>query len=145
MGQKVHPYGFRLGYNKTWRSRWFADRDYAKLLHEDLALRDDLKRRFSHAGVSKVEPRPPQWPWNGVLAVPYRSSGALASSQACSSARKVSASGAEGRGGAVNGTSGHRRRSPAAPHPAFLHMGGQRQHSPGRGVALPPKPFSWPW
>ena len=36
MGQKVHPYGFRLGFNKTWRSRWFADRDYAKLLHEDL-------------------------------------------------------------------------------------------------------------
>ena len=36
MGQKVHPHGFRLGFNKTWRSRWFADKDYAKLLHEDL-------------------------------------------------------------------------------------------------------------
>ena len=55
MGQKVHPYGFRLGFNKTWRSRWYADRDYAKLLHEDLALRSDLKKRFSHAGVSKIE------------------------------------------------------------------------------------------
>ncbi|MPY90508.1 MAG: 30S ribosomal protein S3 [Luteitalea sp.] len=55
MGQKVHPYGFRLGFNKTWQSRWYADRDYAKLLHEDLALRADLKRRFSHAGVAKVE------------------------------------------------------------------------------------------
>ena len=55
MGQKVHPYGFRLGFNKTWRSRWYADRDYAKLLHEDLALRDSLKRRFAHAGVSKIE------------------------------------------------------------------------------------------
>ena len=55
MGQKVHPYGFRLGFNKTWRSRWFADRDYAKLLHEDLTLRRDLKKRFSHAGVSKIE------------------------------------------------------------------------------------------
>ena len=43
MGQKVHPYGFRLGFNKTWRSRWFADKDYAKLLHEDLKLRGDLK------------------------------------------------------------------------------------------------------
>ena len=43
MGQKVHPYGFRLGFNKTWRSRWYSDRDYAKLLHEDLALRDDLE------------------------------------------------------------------------------------------------------
>ena len=55
MGQKVHPYGFRLGFNKTWRSRWYADRDYAKLLHEDLALRTDLKKRFAHAGVSKIE------------------------------------------------------------------------------------------
>jgi small subunit ribosomal protein S3 len=55
MGQKVHPYGFRLGFNKTWRSRWYADRDYAALLHEDLSLRSDLKKRFSHAGVSKIE------------------------------------------------------------------------------------------
>jgi small subunit ribosomal protein S3 len=55
MGQKVHPYGFRLGFNKTWRSRWYADRDYAKLLHEDLSLKSDLKKRFSHAGVSKIE------------------------------------------------------------------------------------------
>ena len=55
MGQKVHPFGFRLGFNKTWRSRWFSGRDYAKLLHEDLALRQDLKKRFSHAGVSRIE------------------------------------------------------------------------------------------
>ena len=55
MGQKVHPYGFRLGFNKTWRSRWYSDRDYAKLLHEDLALRSNLKKRFAHAGVSKIE------------------------------------------------------------------------------------------
>ena len=55
MGQKVHPHGFRLGFNKTWRSRWFADKDYAKLLHEDLKLRDSLKQRFAHAGVSKIE------------------------------------------------------------------------------------------
>ena len=55
MGQKVHPHGFRLGFNKTWRSRWFADKDYAKLLHEDLKLRDTLKTRFAHAGVSKIE------------------------------------------------------------------------------------------
>ena len=55
MGQKVHPYGFRLGFNKTWRSRWYSDRDYAKLLHEDLALRSELKRRFQHAGVSRIE------------------------------------------------------------------------------------------
>src|ERR687897_665253 len=55
MGQKVHPIGFRLGFNKTWRSRWYSDRDYAKLLHEDLALRENLKKRFAHAGVSKIE------------------------------------------------------------------------------------------
>jgi len=55
MGQKVHPTGFRLGYTKTWRSRWYADKDYADLLHEDLALKDDLKKRFSHAGVARVD------------------------------------------------------------------------------------------
>ena len=55
MGQKVHPYGFRLGFNKTWRSRWYAERDYGKLLHEDLKLKRQLKKRFSHAGVSRVE------------------------------------------------------------------------------------------
>ena len=47
MGQKVHPFGFRLGFNKTWRSRWYSDKDYAKLLHEDLGLRQSLKKRFS--------------------------------------------------------------------------------------------------
>ena len=47
MGQKVHPIGFRLGFNKTWRSRWFSGRDYQKLLHEDLALRADLKNASS--------------------------------------------------------------------------------------------------
>jgi small subunit ribosomal protein S3 len=55
MGQKVHPIGFRLGYIKTWRSRWYAEKEYAALLHEDLALKKDLKKRFSHAGVSRVE------------------------------------------------------------------------------------------
>ena len=55
MGQKVHPTGLRLGYNKPWRSRWFAAADYAKLLHEDLKLKKDLKARFQHAGVAKRE------------------------------------------------------------------------------------------
>jgi small subunit ribosomal protein S3 len=55
MGQKVHPTGFRLGYTKTWRSRWYAEKEYAGLLHEDLALKKDLKKRFAHAGVSRVE------------------------------------------------------------------------------------------
>ena len=55
MGQKVHPIGFRLGFNKTWRSRWYAEKEYANLLHEDLVLKKDLKKRFGHAGVSRVE------------------------------------------------------------------------------------------
>jgi small subunit ribosomal protein S3 len=55
MGQKVHPTGFRLGFNKTWRSRWYAQRDYADLLHEDVVLKRDLKKRFGHAGVSRVD------------------------------------------------------------------------------------------
>ncbi len=55
MGQKVHPVGFRLGYTQDWRSRWFATRDYADLLHEDIELREMIRRRFHHAGVSRVE------------------------------------------------------------------------------------------
>ena len=55
MGQKTHPYGFRLVYNKSWKSRWYAEHDYAKLLQEDLALRSMLKKRLSHAGVSDVD------------------------------------------------------------------------------------------
>lgn len=55
MGQKVHPIGFRLGYTKDWRSRWFARRDYADLLHEDIELRDLIKKRFYHAGIARVE------------------------------------------------------------------------------------------
>jgi small subunit ribosomal protein S3 len=55
MGQKVHPYGFRLGVTKNWRSRWFATADYAKLLHEDLYLKKMLKDRLKSAGVSAIE------------------------------------------------------------------------------------------
>jgi len=55
MGQKVHPFGFRLGYNKTWRSRWFAKQGYAELLHEDLKLKGVLKERLKAAGISSVE------------------------------------------------------------------------------------------
>ncbi len=55
MGQKVHPYGFRLGVTKTWRSRWFAKQDYAKLLHEDLELKESLRDRLKAAGVSSIE------------------------------------------------------------------------------------------
>lgn len=55
MGQKVHPLGFRLGYTKDWRSRWFAKRDYADLLHEDIELRESIKKQLHHAGISKVD------------------------------------------------------------------------------------------
>ncbi len=55
MGQKVHPYGFRLGFNKGWRSRWYERRKYAEWLHEDLELRQTLKKRLAHAGVSSID------------------------------------------------------------------------------------------
>ena len=55
MGQKVHPYGFRLGYTKTWRSRWFATKNYGELLQEDLRIKRKLKERFFHAGISSIE------------------------------------------------------------------------------------------
>ncbi len=55
MGQKVNPIGFRLGINRTWDSRWFANKDnYADLLHEDLELRTFLTKRLQQAGLSKV-------------------------------------------------------------------------------------------
>ena len=55
MGQKVHPYGFRLGFSKPWRSRWFAKHGYAKLLQEDLELKAGLRDRLKSAGVSSIE------------------------------------------------------------------------------------------
>ncbi len=55
MGQKVNPIGFRLGINKTWSSRWFAERNYSELLHEDIRVRKHLKDTFFHAGISKIE------------------------------------------------------------------------------------------
>jgi small subunit ribosomal protein S3 len=54
MGQKVNPIGLRVGINRTWDSRWYADRDYAKLLAQDLALRKFLKKKLEQAGVSRV-------------------------------------------------------------------------------------------
>jgi len=55
MGQKVHPIGFRLGIIKTWDSRWFSQKNYATLLHEDFKIRKIVKERLMHAGVSKIE------------------------------------------------------------------------------------------
>ena len=55
MGQKTPPLGFRLGVIKTWRSRWFAGKNYAEVLHEDLRLRRYIKERLYHSGVSRIE------------------------------------------------------------------------------------------
>ena len=55
MGQKTHPYGFRLGYNKPWKSRWFAKRDYADLLHEDVQLRKTVEGKLKSAGINGID------------------------------------------------------------------------------------------
>ena len=55
MGQKVSPTGFRLGITEEWRSRWYADKDYAKQLENDLAIRKFLDSYLSRAAVSRVE------------------------------------------------------------------------------------------
>ena len=55
MGQKVHPYGFRVGIIKPWLSRWYMGRDYAKTLHEDLAIRKFLTKELDQAAVSTME------------------------------------------------------------------------------------------
>lgn len=55
MGHKVHPYGFRLGYNKNWKSRWFSDKKYAEYVLEDSKLRKYIKETLFHAGISNIE------------------------------------------------------------------------------------------
>jgi small subunit ribosomal protein S3 len=54
MGQKVNPVGLRVGVNRTWDSRWYADGDYAKLLGQDLKIREFLEKRLAQAGVSRI-------------------------------------------------------------------------------------------
>ena len=55
MGQKTHPIGFRLGVTRTWSSIWYAGRNYADLLHEDLKLRQYVKKRLFNTGVAKID------------------------------------------------------------------------------------------
>ncbi|MBE9536828.1 MAG: 30S ribosomal protein S3 [Proteobacteria bacterium] len=55
MGQKVNPISLRLGIVKTWDSRWYADKDYSKLIHEDRKIRAFVKKKLYHAGISKIE------------------------------------------------------------------------------------------
>tara|TARA_B100000989_G_scaffold254457_1_gene203164 strand:- start:455 stop:1132 length:678 start_codon:yes stop_codon:yes gene_type:complete len=54
MGQKVNPYGIRLGINKTWSSRWFSKNEYTKLLHEDLKIKKYVERKLKNASISKI-------------------------------------------------------------------------------------------
>ena len=55
MGQKTHPIGFRLGIIKTWNSRWFApDKNYAKLVYEDMMVKKYIDRRLDNAGIARV-------------------------------------------------------------------------------------------
>ncbi len=55
MGQKVHPFGLRLGIIRTWTSKWYQDKTYAKWLHEDIAIRAYIKDKLKHASVSDIE------------------------------------------------------------------------------------------
>lgn len=55
MGQKVNPIGIRLGINKTWQSRWYAEKNYADFLHEDLRIKKFIKKTFYHASISRIE------------------------------------------------------------------------------------------
>jgi small subunit ribosomal protein S3 len=55
LGQKVNPIGLRLGINKGWSSKWFAEKKYGDLVHQDIKLRKFLKKKFYHAGISKIE------------------------------------------------------------------------------------------
>ncbi|MCP4675240.1 MAG: 30S ribosomal protein S3 [Deltaproteobacteria bacterium] len=55
MGQKVHPYGLRLGVIRSWMSNWYQDKTYAKWLHEDLAIRRYIKKKLKHASISEIE------------------------------------------------------------------------------------------
>jgi len=55
MGQKVHPYGFRLGYNKTWHSNWYVKENYADLFHNDLKIRNYLEKELKSAAVAKID------------------------------------------------------------------------------------------
>jgi len=55
VGQKVNPHGLRIGIVKTWDAKWYADKDYAKFLHEDVKIREFVKAKLYTAGVSRIE------------------------------------------------------------------------------------------
>ena len=55
MGQKVHPFGFRLGYIKSWHSNWYSRNNYSNILHEDIAIREYIEREMKNAAISRTE------------------------------------------------------------------------------------------
>ena len=55
MGQKVHPFGFRLGYNKNWQSRWYSKKEYPAFVYEDHTIRKHVKKLLFAAGISRIE------------------------------------------------------------------------------------------
>jgi small subunit ribosomal protein S3 len=55
VGQKVHPYGLRLGVIRTWNSKWYQDKNYAKWLHEDIAIKRYVKSKLKHASIAEIE------------------------------------------------------------------------------------------
>jgi small subunit ribosomal protein S3 len=55
VGQKVHPIGFRLGVIRTWESKWYEEKNYAKWLHEDIKIREFVKEKLGQAGISRIE------------------------------------------------------------------------------------------
>jgi len=55
VGQKTHPFGFRLGIIKTWKSKWYEDKQYANWLHQDLSLKASIRSKFAHAGIADIE------------------------------------------------------------------------------------------
>ena len=55
MGQKIHPIGMRVGIIRDWDSKWYAEKDFAEFLHEDLKIRDYIRKQLSDASVSTIE------------------------------------------------------------------------------------------
>ena len=56
MGQKTHPLGFRLGFNRQWSSRWFSKgKEYGRLIHEDLKMKKEIKQSYFHSGIAEVD------------------------------------------------------------------------------------------
>jgi hypothetical protein len=100
MGQKVNPYGFRLGVTTDWKSRWFSDREYKDYLIEDWQIRDDIMKQLPHAAISRIEVERTRdkLGWTSTPPVP-------ASSSAAGGARPTACAGASPRSPATTRSS----------------------------------------